>query len=148
MPQKSVRRKTQKCQAGVPTDQCAYKQDLNHWAEMFKKNEDAHTAICGDLRSLKEIKLNGNDEVTSLHDVLKDIWHATESLREYGKLRKQFNRWTQNTKLGRFLKTTAGMFLISLLVLWIMYCTLHAFGIIEATPHQFFEWALKINPKK
>lgn len=121
------------CEANIPVVECQYKKDLNHWAGEFTK-------VNTKLDAIQYIKLNGDDKDTDFSTIIRDIYHATISARETHKMIKQFKSWTEKSKTGRFLRTYVGKAIITFILLWIGYSTLHVFGVIETTPKEFVFW--------
>jgi hypothetical protein len=129
------------CEADINVTECAYKKDLNYWAEQF-------VSVNKRLDAMQFIKLNGDEVVTDFSQIIKEIYHATMSQRETAKTLKQIERWKETTKFGRFLKGWAGRILIFLTLLWIGYSSLHAFGVIDTTPREWFDWIISLLSKK
>lgn len=131
------------CEANIPVTDCLYRHDLNYLGQMFTDNSDAHKDICDRLDSMQHIKLNGDDKITDFADMMREIYHATISVRKTNKLKEAFKDWMQNTAIGRFFRTRGGHIIAYFLWLWIIISSLNTLGITNIKPVQIIEGIIR-----
>lgn len=147
MPSKKTLRKPialviDKCEANVNMVDCAYKKDLDYLGKMFSDNNKAHLDICARLDKIQFIRLNGDDKTTSFEDMMKEIYHATMSIRKTNKLIEAIKDWMKNTKTGRLIETRIGKITVSFIILWMVISSLNTLGVKHIDPIQFIEWLI------